>query len=113
MADDVPPVAAQSMTRDELQAEAELQMHEIGQRFRTLPPDKDELLRLLEVSAPIEPLSFLPHDHLCSYCIHRPGHRFRVDCHRHRVWVAICGVGYEVIYSLLLFRSKVWICVFL
>jgi hypothetical protein len=39
------------MTPEEVQAEAELRMRDIGQRFGAIPEDHDELLRLLEVSA--------------------------------------------------------------
>ena len=50
MAEDAPP-AAPAMTPEEVQAETELRMRDIGQRFGAIPEDHDELLRLLEVSA--------------------------------------------------------------
>jgi len=56
MAEDAPP-AAPVMTLEEVQAEAELRMRDISQRFGAIPEDDDELLRLLEVSAaPVNPL---------------------------------------------------------
>jgi len=47
MAEDAPP-AAPAMTPEEVQAETELRMRDIGQRFGAIPEDHDELLRLLE-----------------------------------------------------------------
>jgi hypothetical protein len=45
------------MMPEEVQAEAELWMRDIGQRFGAIPEDHDELLQLLEVSAaPANPL---------------------------------------------------------
>jgi len=61
MAEDAPP-AAPVMTPEEVQAEAELRMRDIGQRFGAIPEDHDELLRLLEVSA-------APAIVLCSHCV--------------------------------------------
>ncbi|KAJ1271765.1 hypothetical protein BS78_06G150800 [Paspalum vaginatum] len=47
MAENAPP-AAPVMTHAEVQAETELRLRDIGQRFDALPVDVDELLRLLE-----------------------------------------------------------------
>ena len=56
MAEDAPP-AAPVMTPEEVQAEAELQLRDVSQRFGAIPEDHEELLRLLEVSAaPANPL---------------------------------------------------------
>lgn len=56
MVKDAPP-AAPVMMPEEMQAEAELRMRDISQRFRSIPEDHDELLWLLEVSvAPVNPL---------------------------------------------------------
>ncbi|GJN02424.1 hypothetical protein PR202_ga19774 [Eleusine coracana subsp. coracana] len=47
MAEDA-PASAPSMTPEDVHAEAELRLRDIGQRLGTLPQDKDELLGLLE-----------------------------------------------------------------
>jgi len=51
MAEDAPP-AAPVMTPEEVQAEAELRMRDVSQRFGAIPEDREELLRLLEVVSP-------------------------------------------------------------
>ncbi|CAD6263169.1 unnamed protein product [Miscanthus lutarioriparius] len=47
MAEDAPP-AAPVMTPEEVQAEAELRLRDVSQRFGAIPEDHEELLRLLE-----------------------------------------------------------------
>ncbi|CAD6227018.1 unnamed protein product [Miscanthus lutarioriparius] len=44
--------AAPVMTPEEVQAEAELRMRDVSQRFGAIPEDREELLRLLEVVSP-------------------------------------------------------------
>jgi hypothetical protein len=46
------------MTLEEVQAETELRLRDIGQRFGALPQEKDELLHLLSVSAAHRTLCF-------------------------------------------------------
>lgn len=57
MAEDASPPAPQ-MTLEEVQAETELRLRDIGQRFGALPQEKDELLHLLSVSAAHRTLCF-------------------------------------------------------
>ena len=69
MVKDAPP-AAPVMMPEEMQAEAELRMRDISQRFRSIPEDHDEVLWLLEVSVgPSKPFAFALAIMLCSCCV--------------------------------------------